>query len=73
MNEGKSAKVIYSWKIAKNGNIGKRVILDEIKSCGDCQWKIVWICGIEKKRVNDDNSIPGWCPLEDYKDDTISK
>lgn len=61
-------KIIYNKAISKNGNISGKTTIEKIESCNNCHWKDTWECLLTKKRLNEDNSIPKWCPLEDYNE-----
>ena len=60
-------KAIYNKRISKNGNIVGKETIEIIKSCKDCHWKYERKCDLTKKELNADNSIPDYCPLDDYK------
>jgi len=61
-------KVIYNKLISKDGNMPGKTLIKKIKSCMDCHWKYQWKCDLTGNYLNEDNSIPDYCPLEDWKE-----
>ena len=59
-------KVIYNKKISKNGNMPGKTFIIKIKSCKDCHWSYNSKCDLTGNYLNRDNSIPDYCPLDDY-------
>jgi len=61
-------KTIYNKRISKNGNIYGKTIIEKIESREYCHWKYDKKCDLTKKELNKDNTIPSWCPLDNYKE-----
>ena len=59
-------KVIYNKRISRKGNFIGKETLEKIESCKDCHWSYNGKCDFSEKCLNKDNSIPAWCPLDDY-------
>ena len=63
-------KIIYIKRISKDGNTRGKTIIKKIKSCKDCHWSYEGKCDFTKNYLNKDDTIPDWCPLENYEEDT---